>query len=228
MSKSQQRVDFDEYADEYEGLLQEQLAFFSSDRGYFSEYKAALTARLIQTPPKKILDFGCGIGLTLPYLTSYFPAAEISATDLSNKSLDHVARAYPQVQVLRDDVLNEKRFDLIFVAGVFHHIPPGERPAVVKRLSNLLEPGGTVCVFDHNPYNPVTQRMVSTCPFDTDAVLLTRREMSALLSQAKDIAVQEQHYCLFFPEALRGLQSVERWLGWLPLGGQYVVVARKR
>lgn len=221
------RVDFDDYADQYEGLLQAQLGFFSQDRGYFSDYKVRVVKDHLEATPQDVLDFGCGIGLSLPFLKEHFPQATISATDLSAKSLEYVGKNLPFVQVLRDDQLEGKEFDLIFVSGVFHHIPVSERPLVTARLRKLLSPHGRLFVFEHNPYNPVTRRMVSTCPFDEDAVLLTQSEMKRLFRDAAGLKIAHNGYCLFFPEKLKRMRPMERALRWLPMGGQYFVAGTR-
>jgi hypothetical protein len=40
-------------------------------------------------------------------------------------------------------------------------------------------------------------------------------------------ATARVRYRIFFPHALRGLRPLESKLGWLPLGAQYYVAARK-
>lgn len=222
-----ERVDFDTYADRYEKLMDDQLAFFSKDHGYFAEYKVRLVAAELAHVPRKILDFGCGIGLSLPYLRRYFPTAEIHATDLSGKSLDYVRERHPDVKVLADDAIDTHTFDLIFIANVFHHIPVEHREEVSLRLARLLERDGELFIFDHNPFNPVTRHMVNTCPFDEDAVLLRRSEMKFLVRDVAKLTLTRSRYCLYFPQSLAALQPLEGWLGWLPLGGQYFVSARK-
>lgn len=227
MNNQSRRVDFDEYADRYEDILQEQLAFFSKDRGYFSEYKVALAARHLPDPPVTILDFGCGIGLSLPYLKHHFPAAQLFATDLSEKSLAHVRKHFADVSVLMDGEVDGKSFDVIFVSGVFHHVPVEQRERVARRLASLLSERGALFVFEHNPYNPVTQRMVSTCPFDSDAVLIKLNDMRRLLGEAAGLQIADSGYCLFFPQALQRLRPLEKMLRKIALGGQYFVVGRK-
>jgi len=220
-------VDFDDYADRYEQMLQDQLAFFSNDRGYFSEYKVELARTICQPAPQRVLDFGCGIGLSLPYLQRYFSNATIFASDLSRKSLDYVAQNWPDVSVLRDDELDDQRFDLIFISGVIHHVPPTQREVLFERLGGLLSPQGRLIVFDHNPFNPVTRHMVSTCPFDEDAVLLRLSAMKQLVRGSAGLSIKASGYCLFFPQALRFLRPTERLMTWLPMGGQYFVMAQK-
>jgi trans-aconitate methyltransferase len=226
MNKRDVRVDFDDYADDYEEMLQKQLAFFNTDRSYFSAYKTDIAAKLCKNKPDRIIDFGCGIGLSLPHLIQRFPNAQIHASDLSEKSLDHIRHTYSTVKVLSDHEVDGETFDLIFVTGVFHHIPAAQRPTVVKRLSRLLTERGMLCVFEHNPFNPVTRHMVSTCPFDADAELITLKGMRSLITST-GLRMSDSGYCLFFPQALQRLRPLEKMLPWLPLGGQYFVTATK-
>jgi len=228
INEPQKKVDFDEYADRYESLLKEQLSFFSGDRTYFSEYKVKVLKDLYPDGVRSILDFGAGIGLGLPHYLHYFSEAKLSATDISVASLQHIEKSFPNVEVIRDDVLGGRQFDLIVVATVMHHVAPPERDALMKRLSGLLASQGRLCIFEHNPYNPVTQRMVSTCPFDEDAVLLTMSESKRLLTQSANLKVVHSGYSLFFPGVLSRLRPTERFLRWLPLGGQYYVVAERQ
>lgn len=219
------KVNFDEYANDYEKLLQDQLQFFSRDRGFFSRYKAGLLSQLAPVP-ERILDFGAGIGLMIPALRESFPNATLSATDISTASLAHLSRKFPEVTVLADHELQDFRFDLILVATVLHHIEPALRRGVMARLSRLLSPGGCLCVFEHNPLNPITQRMVSTCPFDEDAILLPMRETVDLLVNASELSLEKRGFTLFVPPALSALRPIEKYIDWLPLGGQYFVVGR--
>ncbi len=222
-----EKVDFDDYADNYESILQDQLKGFSADRGYFSEAKINVMQRLVNTEVTRVLDYGCGIGLNLPYLSNAFPQAKILATDISNKRLSVVGEKYTDAECIKHEQISDldSSLDLIFVAGVFHHIPPGEREATVAALTKLLKPGGQVFVFEHNPYNPLTRHMVNTCPFDEDAVLISRAGKVRLLRGAFGLSVSHSSYFLFFPYVVRFAQPFERYLGWLPLGGQYFVRA---
>lgn len=222
------KVDFDEYAEQYESLLVNQLSFFSGEREYFSSYKIEILKRLLGDQPKHILDFGCGIGLSVPHLLKEFPQAEVCATDISRASLGYVQRNHPGARVLADEYIDTKRFDLILVATVMHHVEPRLRRGLIERLEKMLAPGGSICIFEHNPYNPVTQRMVATCPFDEDAVLLTKKEAVGLLTHTGSLKVTHGGYTLFFPPALSALARLEGALRWMPLGGQYYVIATKQ
>lgn len=221
------KVDFDEYASEYENLLKGQLGFFNAERDYFSEYKVRVVREKTASHAPRILDFGTGIGLTLPFLRKWFPGSEIHASDISRASLDRVREHHAGVTVVADADLAAGQYDIILVITVIHHVAPELRPDLFKRLHTLLRPGGKLWVFEHNPYNPITQRMVSTCPFDEDAVLISAGGLTRLIEGTSDLKVLDCGYTLFFPQALSALRPIERHLRWLPLGGQYYVTAQR-
>ncbi|MFZ4288301.1 class I SAM-dependent methyltransferase [Variovorax sp. HJSM1_2] len=222
------RVDFDQYTADYNKLLQERTDFFTKDDGYFARYKVDLVKSKLKTPPRRILEYGCGIGRNISFLQKCFPEAAIVGTDISAASLDIAREDYPGVQfILEDESLsNHDTFDLIFIAGVFHHIPVIERDKVAQKLRQRLSSDGDIFIFEHNPYNPITQRIVSTCPYDDDAVLLRPKELRQRLSGA-GFQVKETDYCLFVPPSLPKLIWLERYLARVPLGGQYVLHAKK-
>lgn len=219
------KVDFDEYTDNYNELLHESTKFFSTSEEYFAKYKIELVRSEITRPINRILEYGCGIGRNIRYLQAAFPGAEIIGTDISEASLTIAASENPGVRFEAErENLDLGQFDLIFVAGVFHHIPPPERPSVSRLLAKRLTKAGSLCVFEHNPFNPVTRRIVNTCPYDADAVLLKPSELRSLLHQA-ELMTRGQAYCLFIPPKLSRLAPIEKYLEWLPLGGQYWINA---
>ena len=67
------KVDFDHYANEYERLAANQTRLFDADSGYFARYKVELMQRISGLARGAILDFGCGIGRSLPHLRTLFP-----------------------------------------------------------------------------------------------------------------------------------------------------------
>jgi SAM-dependent methyltransferase len=219
-------ADFDDYVDQYDDLLKNQLSFFEGNRTYFSRYKVKLLHSLLDKSPEKLLDFGSGIGLSLPHFLYYFPHSEICATDISKKSLTYLSKHYSDVKVYQDEELEGQTFDLIFLSGVMHHIPPEKRPTILKRLKTLLSPEGSIIIFEHNPFNPVTQRMVATCPFDEGVQLLSKSALQKMMKK-EGFHVDKGGYTLFFPEPLKFFRPLEQKLYWCPLGGQYFVMARR-
>jgi SAM-dependent methyltransferase len=219
------KVDFDSYSADYETLLRESTKLYAEDSEYFARYKIDLVKGATHQPIRRVLEYGCGTGRNIAYIRAAFPDAEIVGTDISAASLDIAKSENPNAlfRIERED-LDLGKFDLIFVACVFHHISPSDRQAVMNTLAGRLAPGGLIDVFEHNPFNPVTRRIVSNCPFDADAVLLKPSEFHGLFRGA-GLRLQRQAFCLFVPPRLSWLAPLERHLGWLPLGGQYWVRA---
>lgn len=215
---------FDTFAKNYTDILSRQLGFFEEDNLYFAEYKIAKLKNLIQFSPKNILDFGCGIGRSTSFLTQHFPEAHIYGCDVSEQSLIEAKKSLHSADffLTADLLIKQNTFDLIFVSNVFHHIRPGERLNTLNMLTKSATAGGSIVIFEHNPYNPVTRHLVKICPFDHDAILLKPKELKLLF---KDAGIQNIHleYTLFFPSFLKRLRFLEKYLSFIPLGGQYVM-----
>lgn len=224
------RVDFDQYAADYNKLLGEQTQFFSPSEEYFARYKVELVRKNAPGPFGRVLEYGCGVGRNIPFLRAAFPEAVILGSDISGGSLDVARENNPGIEFFLETEPPRREgvepFDLIFVAGVFHHVPPQQRRGVMDTLVGRLRPGGTAFVFEHNPYNPVTRKIVNDCPFDKDATLLAPSELAGTM-RAADLEVLRQGYCLFVPPRFKRLLWLEDVLTWLPLGGQYWVQARR-
>ena len=222
------RVDFDDYTENYNKLLSDSTRFFSASEEYFARYKVDVVRRQVSGDVGRLTEYGCGIGRNVPFLQRAFPGAVVTGSDISGASLDIARRDNPGVLFFQEgaDAAPTAPVDVEFVAGVFHHVPLAERHGVARTLFERLVPGGRVFVFEHNPYNPVTRRIVSNCPYDEDAVLLPPAELTGLLAAA-GFEVERRAYCLFVPPRLAALAGLERVLGWLPLGGQYWVQARR-
>jgi len=118
-------------------------------------------------------------------------------------------------------------FDLVFAVCMLHHVPPGgRRDAVVGEMARLARPGGVVAIWEHNPWNPLTRRVVARCTFDRDARLLSLAETRGLLRRA-GLARIESRYGPFFPWRGPGWRRAERLLAQVPLGAQFVALGIK-
>jgi SAM-dependent methyltransferase len=218
------KPEFDAFARDYDRVLADSIPDALNENAYFAEYKVALMAqRLRATPPARILDFGCGAGRSLPFLDSHFPDAQLWGYDISPASLDAARLRTPRATLFsewRD--IGDAKFDAIIAANVFHHIPPHQRTAELARCRSVLQPGGSMFLFEHNPYNPATRWVFERCPFDADAEMFSLGTALGLARQA-GFARERHGYTLFFPRPLRALRGLERWIPWLPLGAQYYV-----
>jgi SAM-dependent methyltransferase len=216
------KVDFDDYTDNYNSLLREGTGFSTKSEAYFAKYKVDVLRREIPATTKRLLEYGCGIGRNIPFLRAAFPDATIAGSDISVASLEIARKENHGVEFFLEQADTDvaEPYEVIFIAGVFHHIPVQERADVMKTLYQRLVPGGMIVIFEHNPFNPVTRKIVKDCPYDKDAYLLRPSELKALLVEA-GLSVRRSAYCLFVPPSLSALLPLEAKLGWLPLGGQY-------
>lgn len=222
------KPEFDQYAEQYDRVLDETIPEGLNEDGYFAEYKIALMAsRMGGEKPGRVLDFGCGAGRSLPYLDQYFPDAELWGYDVSPASLKVAAQRVPRAKLFSDwDAIAGTRFDAIIAANVFHHIPPAQRQQALAQCRQALAEDGQMFLFEHNPFNPATRWIFERCPFDADAGMLSLQ--TALDLTGKAGFHSEQHgYTLFFPRPLAFLRGFEPWLKRLPLGAQYYVQMAK-
>jgi SAM-dependent methyltransferase len=230
-------TEFDKFADEYEALHRASIAISGEEPDFFAEYKIRDIARdharhadPLRASPT-VLDFGSGNGASVPFVRKHLPAAQLTCVDVSRRSLALAEKRFPSLArfVPFDGTrlpLPAEHFDIAYAACVFHHIDPAEHVSLLKELRRVLRPGGSLFVFEHNPYNPLTVRVVNSCPFDENARLIRAVDLKQRLAEA-GFASTRIRYRIFFPHALRALRPLEAALAWLPLGGQYCALARK-
>lgn len=220
---------FDRYAQSYRDMHEQSVRLSGEDPAYFAAGKIAHMADVIGEArsgnPLDILDFGCGIGGSISHLLQGFPRAQVRGVDPSSESIGIARAAHPGIEfgVIGEQgiPLQDLSMDIVMAACVYHHIPPHERPTWTRELKRVLKPGGHAFIFEHNPLNPVTRRVVRDCPFDDDAVLLPRRETIDLLREGGFSSI-DVSYIVFFPRFLSALRPAEKLLKKLPLGAQYV------
>ena len=222
---------FDQYAAEYTETVQAALGPSGESVQFFAALKARLAREALGArQPSAILDFGCGIGNTTRELSAAFPAAAVTGFDSSAESIavaQGTARgAAGRVRFVSsgEDRLPfaDGSFDLAFTACVFHHIEPAERVRWARELRRVLAPGAPLFVFEHNPYNPLTRRVVRNIPFDEGEQLLRPRDAVELL-EAAGLRPSPAHFYFFFPRWVSFLRPLERGLRRLPMGAQYFV-----
>jgi len=226
------RAEFDRFADEYRAMHAANISASGEQPEFFAEYKVrdvaiAVAAESCPRTIRNILDFGAGIGNSVPFWRKYFPAARPTCVDVSSKSLElgcHRLRANADFVQFDGKVLpfGGASFDIAFAACVFHHIDAAVHVSLLRELRRVLKPDGTIWVFEHNPYNPLTVKAVRDCPFDENACLIEAREMRRRMILA-GYSRPRVRYRIFFPSALRGLRRLEPALARLPLGAQYSV-----
>ena len=224
---------FDRYKVSYKDKVQESIGFIGQDVDFFTRVKADqlvdLATRQLGDPKAlKVLDVGCGIGLTDACLGDAF--GELYGVDMSPGVVQSTAEANPLVKYLTYDgshlPFEDDAFDISFAICVLHHVPPESWSLFVTEMARVTKGGGLVAIFEHNPFNPLTLLAVNRCEFDKDAVLLKKAKTRRLLQNA-GLTYAEGRYILFFPWRARVLRRLEEILRPVPLGAQYFVTSRK-
>ena len=216
---------FDGYSQNYSELHAKSLAASGEPPEYFAEYKLNCLKRLGAPKAEPLLDYGCGIGNVTACLATHFEA--IHGYDPSPQSLEVARGRLPRATFhSTPEALPDAHFATAVLSGVLHHVPRPERGGVLGTILAKLRRGGRLFIFEHNPLNPLTRRLVANCEFDDDADLLYPWTVRRLVREAGFGAVQLD-YIVFFPRPLAPLRPLESRLRWLALGAQTMTIATK-
>jgi len=229
-------TEFDKFADEYFDLHARNISVTGEQPEYFAEYKIRdiydqMRAAGEVRDSLRILDFGSGVGSSIPFYRKYFPRSHVVCVDVSRRSLDLAKRRFGDMAsyLLFDGEtipLKSGICDIAFTACVFHHIPKAEHIALLREIRRVLSiKGGRLFLYEHNPLNPLTVHAVNTCEFDHDAVLIPAWKMRSQFQDAGYMEIKVR-YRVFFPRSLGFLRGLEFRMPLLPLGAQYCIAGR--
>ncbi|PIQ96750.1 MAG: hypothetical protein COV67_07855 [Nitrospinae bacterium CG11_big_fil_rev_8_21_14_0_20_56_8] len=224
---------FESLAQNYNTVVDRALQSTGFDTDHFVRAKLNTLSRIfpgLKQEPFDFLDFGCGAGNLFAFFPDVFPAAHYTGADLSESLIRQAHRRFGENAPfcnLEAPQWSDRKYDLILAAGVFHHIPREQQGPCLERLGALLKSDGKVLLWEHNPLNPFTRRIVRDCEIDRDAILIPPGQMKRLM---RSLSLDRPRiiYTTFFPSLLKCLLPLEPALGWFPLGGQYIASAGPR
>ncbi len=135
---------FDARSSGYDQHMQESLA------EYAGFYEAAGCQIPPTSSPIEILDLGCGTGLELESIFRRAPQGRITGIDLSEQMLDCLRQKYTpcldHLSLIRasylDCDLGWNYFDCCVSVMSLHHLLPGTKLDLYRRIFNALKPGG--------------------------------------------------------------------------------------
>jgi SAM-dependent methyltransferase len=106
------------------------------------------------TPPRRMLDFASGYGRLTRFLVHQQLAGEITVSDILEGGMEFQAAQFGVRTILSasspSDFVTPAKYDLIFVASLFTHLPPATFTPWLRRLASLLEPEGLLLFSVHD------------------------------------------------------------------------------
>ena len=102
----------------------------------------------------RLLDFACGYGRLLRFLTLSIPPSQVWASEIQRDAVDFAVSEFG-VHGILSDIDPQRfdpgiRFDFIWVASLFSHLPRHLFHGWLSRLVSLTAPGGIVCFSVHD------------------------------------------------------------------------------
>ena len=225
--------EFNQYGGTYSEAVNSALAFSGLKVDFFTRVKADYLVDILaghsgETSNLSILDIGCGVGNYHALVRKR--VRSLTGIDVSERCIEKARADHPDV---RYDTYDGQRlpyaegtFDAAFTVCVMHHVPPAQWDAFASEMYRVLRPGGIAVVFEHNPANPLTMRVVNRCAFDRDAVLLDAKNTASRFEQCGFAPVQRR-FILAVPATNFILRQVDKFFSRLPFGAQYYVSAVK-
>ncbi len=223
--------DFDQEVEDYRTKQDGHVRMSGESGAFFAEYKVQKLVEWFpeyRDSPVRVLDFGCGDGLMTSFVPQYMARASVAGIDVSQKSIEYARARYSGVTFdwfdgSRSD-LPDQSVDLIYAAGVFHHVPPRLHGEVYAEIIRLLKPGGRFVLFELDPFNPLTVLAFTMSEVDKGCKLVFPQGARRLLRPFGEIRTI---YYFFFPAALKRLRPLERYMTWLPIGALSAVVLNR-
>ena len=118
----------------------------------------------------RILDFACGYGRLLRFLTLSLPPSNVWASEIQPEALAFVCDNFKVTGISSDTDPQAfqpgRSFDLIWVASLFSHLPGRLFEAWLRRLTACLEPDGILCFSTHDAC-----LIPDGAPLDEDGIL---------------------------------------------------------
>lgn len=172
--------------DERDDMLDYALKTFEQDRdrALTSYFQNALeqfalvrhVARWRGSRPRRMLDFASGYGRLTRLLVHEQLADEVTVSDILGEGMDFQAAQFGVRTILSKKTPEEfeapEKYDLIFVASLFTHLPPATFTRWLRRLAELLTPDGLLMFSVHDE---------SLAPQKVDGILFASNSESRVL-----------------------------------------------
>ena len=139
------------------------------DANLRQSYHQVLQEKLT-SPPKIIVDLGCGVGMSTLTLQNIYPHAQITGIDLSPYFLAVANYRASKAQNSNQNInwlnvaaeatgLPDNSCDLVSACLVFHELPATAAQDIIIEARRILSPGGHLAIMDMNPQSEIFTKM---------------------------------------------------------------------
>jgi len=149
--------------DERDDMLDFAMQLFAQDRdravtNYFQngldQYALVRHIAGWRERPRRMLDFASGYGRLTRFVVHEHLADAMTVSDILEGGMEFQAEQFGVRTILSrtqpEQFVTADRYDLIFVASLFTHLPPATFTSWLRRLAELLEPEGLLIFSVHD------------------------------------------------------------------------------
>jgi trans-aconitate 2-methyltransferase len=194
---------------------------FESDRNRPS---VELLSRVPLRKYSRIVDLGCGAGLSTQSLAERYPDCDLVGVDRSEEMLAAARARLPGVRFLQGDAAHwSGRADLIFANALFHWVP--DHIVVMTRVVGGLEPGGCLAAQmpdnEAEPTHVLMREIAAAPPFrgKLEAAAAARETIVAMADYDAALSPLCEHVDIWRTVYLHRLESPQAIVDWVEGAG---------
>lgn len=156
---------------------------------------------------QRVLEVGCGEGAMTERLVRTYPAASITAIDITPKVGRLFRGRTANVTFSKETVEDVARrepasFDLVVLADVLHHVPVDARESLMNAIKDAMAPSGSLIFKDWVPSSGLGHWLC-----DASDRYLTGDDVSYLTLNGIEMLLAD----IFAPGSIRQIDTIRPW-----------------